>query len=303
MRTIGLAGLLTATAVTLVATACGSRSELFESDFGEDAGSREVDSGAADVREADAPDATDATDSADADMDAGPECTKPEAFVLLRSGELLQFDPKTAEMTPLGTPDCNATGNPYTLSVTRDRTAFILYEDWNIYQVDLHDLHCSKTSFDQTAFGFTGLEGIAVSRSTPTETLYVYGPYSGGGVRLVAADVDTLSFALVGPVEPDPHAYPIDMQSNQAGTLYGITDVGRFVEIRESDATLVSVTQAQFQAPDDWALMVYESETFLFGTTGVVTNFYRYDVASNDLSTVATFTSQGVVGASAVPCP
>jgi hypothetical protein len=303
VRAIALAVLLAGGSIL----GCGSRSELL---LGGDSELTRRDAGEGADTSTDAPVADvrvdahrDSSPPTDAEPDVGPECVKPLAYILTREGEISRFDPGTFQLTPLGTPTCNATGNAYTFTVTREGSAFILYEDWSIYLVGLSDMSCTKTSFDGASFGLTGFEGVAVSRSAEAEKLYIYGPNASGGGELVVADVDTLQFESVGSVEPNPSAYPIDMQTTPAGLIYGMTDTGMFVEIAESDASVVERLQAPFEASAAWALMTYGAGTYLFGTVGAVTTFYDYDVSANTTTALTTMVGQGIVGASAVPCP
>jgi hypothetical protein len=142
------------------------------------------------------------------------------AYVLSLSGELFTFDPSTITIRYLGLPSCPTNESPWTLSVSRTGVAYILYEDWGIYQVDLSTLACERTAYVPFQLGFSGEEAIAVSRDTGDERFYVYG-MAPSGPLLAVTDFTSFVLSPVGPVTPPPTAYPLDMQGNAQGKLFG----------------------------------------------------------------------------------
>jgi hypothetical protein len=297
-----LGGALSAFAVL---DACGSRTGLEapppppDASDGPDAqpDSRE----ASDVLDApDRLDARDARDTApDAPVDATASCDAGmlTAYLWSMSGTLYTFDPASLATQSLGTVACPASGQPWTLSVTRNGLAYMIYEDWRIYRVDLSTLACTPTPYVPFQLGFTGSEAIAVSRDQGPERLYVYG--SNGAPTLAVTDFTNFVLSPVGPIAPNPMAFPVDMQGDAKGHLFALTADGTFVEIDAATATVLARTSTTFFAGGAWAIMVYGSQIYFFG--GGSGNVSRYDPTTQQVTPLGAV-NDAIVGASAAPC-
>jgi hypothetical protein len=183
-----------------------------------------------------------------------------------------------------------------------------------IYKVDLTTLVCTPTPFVPGQLGLNGDFSIAVSRNAGTEKLFVYGepgpidvtptmPFPNTPPILAQSDLSTFVLSEVGAVVPEPplDSYPLDMQGDPLGNLFGLSDDGLLVEIDSATGAAIGKADTGFAADGDWAVMSYENQVYLFSGNGTESQVARYDIATQTLDIVGTI-GISVVGASAVPC-
>jgi hypothetical protein len=243
---------------------------------------------------------------------ACPEGGLPTAYLFDNTGALFTFDPATLATTPLGTPACDADlTSAWTLSVSRENAAYLVFSDtWSIFKVDLTSpsLTCTPTPFVVGQLGLEGDFSIAVSRSAGTEKLFYYGepgPLPDDGTYpntpAILAESDLSSFVLteVAPVVPEPplSSYPLDMQGDPLGNLFGYSNDGLLIEIDSTTGAAIGQAQTGFPGDGEWAVMSYENQVYLFGGGQVA----RYDIATQSVTALGSVPVL-VVGASAVPC-
>jgi len=274
----------------IVAVACGARTELL--------GPETQQPDATHARDAE-PDMHDASIDVPVIDDVASGCDGGvTAYLWDVTGNLYTFEPSTLATTLLGPVSCPATEPPWTFSVSRAGFALMIYEDWNIYRVNLTTLACETTAFVPSQLGFDvqGEEAIAISREPNTpEKLYVYG-VSNGMPTLAVADPVALVLSEVGAVNAMPQLFPADMQGNAQGDLFVLSNDGQLLELDSANAAVLLNVQTTFQA-GDWAVMTYGNQVFFFAD-GVVS---LEDIATQTLTTLGN-TNIPVVGASAAPC-
>jgi hypothetical protein len=222
-----------------------------------------------------------------------------QAYLWAASGLLYTFDPPTLTATPLGMVQCPSTSSPWTLSVSRAGFGYMIYEDWNIYKVDLSTLECTTTPYVPFQLGFTGEEAIAVSRGSATERLFVYGVDSTQTPTLAVTDLTSFVLSPVGLVTPDPMAFPLDMQGDAFGRLFALSDTGQLLDLASGSAALLGEDQTAFDGTGGWAIMTWNDELYFFG--GTQGTIYHYDLTTKQLSTVGQV-NDIIVGASAAAC-
>jgi hypothetical protein len=222
------------------------------------------------------------------------------AYLWAASGLLYTFDPPTLTATPLGMVNCPSNNSPWTLSVSRAGFGYMIYEDWNIYQVDLSTLNCSTTPYVPFQLGFTGEEAIAVSRGTATERLFVYGVDSNQTPTLAVTDLTSFVLSPVGAITPNPMAFPLDMQGDAFGRLFALSESGQLLDIASGSGSLLGEDQTAFDDADGgWAIMTWNDELFFFG--GSQGTIYQYDLTTKQLTMVGQV-NDSIVGASAAAC-
>ncbi len=221
------------------------------------------------------------------------------AYLWAASGELYTFDPPTLTTQPLGMVSCPTMQGPWTLSVTREGIGYMIYQDWNIYRVDLSTLECTTTPYVPFQLGFTGQEAIAVSRGTATERLFVYGVDQTQTPTLAVTDLASFVLTPVGLVTPNPMAFPLDMQGDAFGRLFALSETGELLDIASGSGALLGEDQTAFNDPGGgWAVMTWNDELFFFGGT---TTIYQYDLTTKNLTVVGQVNDE-IVGASAADC-
>ena len=276
-------------AFTIAAVACGSRTGL-------------------DISQAEADAATDVPSSWDAQFSQESRLVcdggLPTAYLLDKTGALYTFDPATLRTTMLGVPECGTSASPWTLSVSREGSAYLVFQDWNLYKVDLSTLLCDRIPLLVGQLGITSYFDIAISRTPGTERLFIVGRQSNSGSLLLLATSDLADFELteVGPVIPTPpSSAPFDMQADLLGHLFLLAPDGLLVEVESATGTVIEEDMTGFPGAyvGSWAVMSYQNQVYLFGGESVA----RYDAQSHSVVSVGVaLTRSQIVGASAIPC-
>ncbi len=228
--------------------------------------------------------------------DSGAPCDDgghPElSYVLDDVGVLYRYDVLTGKATALGTPDCDDDNVQWTMTASRT-DAYILYTDWTLYDVDLSTLACSQTPFQTGQLGFDFDYGIAVSSSSGTDKLYVYGLPSGSTNPILAVS-DLTSFVLtkVGDIlpAPPPSTYPVNLTADTMGHLYAFSPLGWVQEIDATTGAVLQSKQTDVTTMSTWATLTRGSDLYLWVESQVV----GYDLATG------AHTSQLDAGVSAV---
>jgi hypothetical protein len=219
----------------------------------------------------------------------------PKAYLLAADTTVFEFDPSTLSLHSLGVLECAANGKPWTFSVSQDGSAYVMFEDWNIYRVDLSTMQCSMTAYVPGQLGFTGQEAIALA---PAEKrMYVFG--NDGAPMLAVADVKDFLLFPLGAGQPAA-PFPVDMKVDAYNRIYGLGDTGVLTQFDPSTGDVIGQDLTGFDGTTGgWALMAYEDSLYFFG--GDYGGVTRYDVATKTLTPIGQV-NQTIVGASAVPC-
>jgi hypothetical protein len=263
-----------------------------------DAGA-ELDAGRDAARDAGADADAIADATPDVDLMLCPQGAPPKAYLIDGDGLISAFAPRTLTMTPIGTPRCGATGGVWTLSVSREGIAYVVFEDWNIYAVDLASLRCTRTPFVFGQLGIGSDYGIAVSRDPSAEHLYLLGSRQAPpSPRLGVSDLT--SFVL----SPVPYAGTIvgaafDIQADIYGHLFIYTQAGDLSRMDLGTMKVEWSVPTHFNGPSDsWAVMPYEDQLYLFANDRVA----RFDQTTATTTVLTSLPTTFIVGASAVAC-
>ena len=102
-------------------------------------------------------------------------------YVITAQNTLLHYTPPST-FVPIGTLDCPSTSSPFSMGVDRQGTAYVVFQDGNLFKVSGANAHCEATSFVPNQDGFSKF-GMAFSTDNsgtggggggnPGETLYV----------------------------------------------------------------------------------------------------------------------------------
>jgi len=294
--------------------ACGSRTGLFTLEPAPDAAATVLDSAMPEVDLPDVPFPPDEGPDADAMVDSSlppidatvsdapplcPDGGVSSAYLWSESGTLYTFDPTTLTTQSLGVVSCPTAASPWTLSVSREGYGYMLYEDWNIYRVNLATLACATTPYQPFQLGFIGEEAIAVSRGAGAERLFVYG-LPDAGPTLAVTDLTSFVLTPVGEVTPNPNSYPLDMQGDAFGRLFALSPGGLLLQLDSATGALLAEDQTTYnEGGGGWAIMTYNEQIFFFG--GTEGSIYSFDLASQTVTNVAQV-NDIIVGASAADC-
>jgi hypothetical protein len=168
-------------------------------------------------------------------------------YVVDQTFRLLSFDPLLAEtptdpFTLIGTLSCPSAGaTPFSMSVDRTGTAWVLYSDGQIYNVSTLDASCEATTFqanqttpDGASWTVFGMGFVSDAEGSNDETLFIAS--AGGSGGLGSIDTDTLAITSVGPMEGGSELSP-ELTGTGAGALYGYYPGAVTTFISEIDKT------------------------------------------------------------------
>jgi hypothetical protein len=292
---------------TVVAVACGARSELESGEPRGQAGHAPKDGGV--DADADAP--VDAPE--DAPEDAPKECEDPDTtyiYVVSSETELLAFKPQSNLFESRGflfCPDTNST--PFSMAVDRIGTAHVVYDDGQLFRVSVADASCEATDFvvGQSGFQRFGMGFERAPGKKGGETLYVAEiSFMGPSKGLARIDLDTYELIFVGPFSQNP-GDAIELTPTGDGPLNGYFldnpgPGGTLVEIDTTDATIVSSQPLPVGASaSSLAVAWWGGFYYIFTGQGAGSTVTRFDPVSQQTAVVAT-SPLTIVGAGVSTC-
>jgi hypothetical protein len=229
---------------------------------------------------------------------SAPTCAdaKLNAYLCDDGETLYTFDPMTLATAPIGQLSCPTQATPWTMTVDGLGSAYVIYDDWYVYRVDLATLSCALTPYVPGQLGFTGEEGIAVAAVGGVDRFFVFG--ASPDPTLAVSDLTSFVLSPVGPVTPPNGEFPVAIQGDAFGHLYAFSQDSTFFELSSASAGVTHLGHPSLPGGGNWAVMAYGSQIYLFGAGGTVG---RYDPPSQQLTTLGTV-GFSVIGASATPC-
>jgi hypothetical protein len=179
-----------AIAIALVAAACGPSPRDHGDDNGPDAGTGDPGG-----------DASDNNNNSNG-------CSEDAKLVYVVDSDktLSQFDPKTQTFKDLGQLACTGSASPFSMAIARDATAWVLYDNGDLYHVDTkNNLACTKSPWVRGAQGETKFGmGFSTDQVGGTaDTLFISGgssPDSATSSTLAKVDMSTFQPTKLGSV-------------------------------------------------------------------------------------------------------
>ncbi len=245
-----------------------------------------------------------------------PLCgTAAERYLYLVDSDdaFLRFDPEANTITPLGTLSCPTASSPFSMAVDRDASAWVLYQDGNIFRVSTTDVSCAATSFAPSQGGFDvfGMGFVSDAAGSTEETLFVAGgsllDVSLGTARLGRVD-DALALAPVGDLPGWP-----ELTGTGAAELWGFFPDTSPPSVRQLDKTSGATTTTYPMTALDsgsglgdraWAFAFWGGRFYVFfkGELDVTTNVWRLDPSDGSVVEVLHETGYRIVGAGVSTC-
>lgn len=240
-----------------------------------------------------------------------PECEPGALLVYLVSSSnlLYSYDPSNGALEVKGTLACDSTGpTPFSMGVDRVGTAFVLYNDGNLYRVATSDASCEPTNFIPGQFGFfTFGMGFARNAETDSDELFVTEINFGQGASQGLARIDTETLELI-PISAYDSALGdrMEMTSSSDGNLYGYSldpnSGGWVLEIDKTNADILEATLLPVGSLSSALAFAFWSDDFyIFTSSGAVTEVTRYRPADGTVTPLAPI-SDVIVGAGVSTC-
>ena len=217
----------------------------------------------------------------------GPGCAAEAQYVytLDEFRQLYKFDPPTLTFTLIGTINCPSIATPYSMGVSRDATAWVVYTSGELFQVDTKTAACKSTSFVPGQSGFTSF-GMGFSTNAPgstDETLYVSESTAGSGNTKGLAKIDLTTMKLVPIGMYDKVTARAEMTGTGDARLFGAFEGMPYQvdEISKSDAKILSQAPqpgvGSLPGASNFAFAFWGGSFYLFFGDGTYTDVWKYD--------------------------
>jgi hypothetical protein len=233
-------------------------------------------------------------------------------YVVSQENGLFSYHPPTGTLTRIGTIACpvdpSAAPTPYSMSVDRAGTAYVIFSDGHLFLVRTADASCTATSYevDQNGWQNFGM-GFTANRGDPGETLFVTeSDFTGPSQGLGWIDTTTLRLTLVGPYSR--RLGRSELTGTGDGRLFAFSldsvDGSSVSEIDPSSAAVLSSTHLAVGTPDSaFAFAFYGGDFYLFTTpsTGAGTTVTRHRPSDGSTTEVSRL-AETIVGAGVSTC-
>ena len=238
---------------------------------------------------------------------------RPKAYVL-RYDSLLEFDPTTLEMHELGSLTCptNPIANnrpyPWRFTVSQAGFAYVLFNDWRIYRVDLKTLACTVTPYVPGQLSFDDDYDDNMALTPGDDRLYMI-----SDTVLGVSDLLNYQLHRVAMLEPAAKK-AIDVKMDAFGRMFAIPGAGydTLVQLDAATGTVVAEDNTGFAPLASLGtsmsvasmtcrpiLLTYDGMLYLIG--GCDRGMVRYDLATKTLIPMGQLTVN-VSAASATAC-
>lgn len=315
LRTLALP--LLALAIAGMATvACGSRSSLdditYVLRYGNEAGVDGADLDGPDspgddgTLDGDGPSDAPGDRIADAHRDVVvlTNCPDPSStyiYVVTEQKELLSFYPPTAAFMSIGTlacPTADSTATPYSMAVDRRGTAYVLYNDGELFRVSTRTVRCTATSFASTpTFSQFGM-GFAADSNGTTDTLYV-APSAAGVLGTIG--IPAFNTNVVGSL-PLQDSELTGTGDGRLFAFYSAPASMAIAQLDRSNANVLSNTNLpSVQHGVGWAFAFWGGDFYLFTAPSGTSQVTRFRPSDRSEVVVATLPNT-IVGAGVSTC-
>jgi hypothetical protein len=250
------------------------------------------------------------------DGGAGGDCSDAAKLVYLvdENNDFLSFNPGTLTFTKIGTLDCptsDFTATPFSMGVDRTPTAWVLYNNGQLFKVSTTDASCQPTSFSAPAgLGNFGMGFASNSMGSSDETLFIAGGPVGASAGSSTSTFATLSFPnLATSTKGTVQGWP-ELTGTGDGALWGFfpsaTDIPRVAQLDKgsgADGTVFHLPSLSGM-PMAWAFAQWGGSywIFLMKDFDSSTTVYKVDGQSGALTTAKANTGRTIVGAGVSTC-
>jgi hypothetical protein len=244
----------------------------------------------------------------------GDQCP-PEAklvYVVDENNTFGSFRPDTLTFADVGQLSCPAqrAATPFSMSVDRSATAWVLYSSGQLFTVDVKTLACSATHFavGQQGFFNFGMGYVSNSPGAMDETLFiaggVLGPRGGGNATLGTIDVATLTINKLSPIRDWP-----ELTGTGDAKLWGFYPSATAPRVSQIDKASGAESSTFMLAdlagqPNAWAFAFWGGDFWIFlkRQSDPSTNIYHLKQSDGSVTNVIPSSGRHIVGAGVSTC-
>ncbi len=249
----------------------------------------------------------------DVPEDVVPDCVDPSTqyiYLVTSEYDLYSLNPKNNAFSYRGALSCPTLepgATPFSMGVDRKGTAYVVYNDGELFRVSTKDASCEATDFTPNQFGFNvfGM-GFALEPDGMSDQLFVAEiNFAQPSLGLGRIDTESLELSYVGPFSENL-GNALEMTSSSDGNLYGyfldLNGGGWVVSIDKTDATILEKTFLPVgENASALAFAFWGGDFFVFTSPGGTTDVTRYRPSDGTVTLVTTL-DRTVVGAGVSTC-
>ncbi len=240
-------------------------------------------------------------------IDKPPECMA--IYLVSMQNNILAYNPLDHAFEERGRLECPAGpwAHPFSMGVTREGIAHVVYSDGRLYEVDLDDMRCRRTEFTPNQEPGFWQFGMGYAPTPDGEALYVaeishVRPSKG----LARVDTRTGELHYIGSFSLNP-GFDIELTPTGDGPLYGFflnafSPGGTLVEIDTSSAIIKRSYHVDVGSHSQaLAIAWWGGQFYIFTSRGTGSVVDRFDPKTEKVARVATI-DQRIVGAGVSTC-
>ena len=227
-----------------------------------------------------------------------------DIWVVDEDGTFSAFDTQSAEFRDIATLECAPSIAPETMAVDRAGTAWVLYSDGRLFQVDVATAACRPTAFVNTQLSNNQEMGSCFSANTPGGTSETYFVELGTEQSLASINTQSLELTriarLMGPAE---------LTGTGDAELWGFfpaSPTSLIARIDKTTAALdrqISLPQVDSVSVGSFAFAFWGGEFWVFYSTSTSdTAVFRVHPVSGQVTQVLAHTGRHIRGAGTSSC-
>jgi hypothetical protein len=227
-------------------------------------------------------------------------------YVIDSDNTFSSFQPGAAPtFTDLGTLSCPSQpgATPFSMSVDRTATAWVLYNSGEVFRVDTTTVTCSATGFQPNQQGIQvfGMGFVADSPGATLDTLFI-----AGNDELGVIDTGSLVVSTIGALAGQP-----ELTGTGDARLFGffpdpnVPRVSQLDEASGAEGTSYSLAPQLEGNPDDFAFAFWGGDFWIFlerYTIDGSTNVWHLAPATGAVTEALSDTGRHIVGAGVSTC-
>lgn len=232
-------------------------------------------------------------------------------YVVDQNNTFSSFKPDTLTFTDIGTLNCPAKSGstPFSMSVDRSATAWVLYSSGEIFKVNTQTLACTRTNFAQSnGFQNFGMGFVSNAPGADVDTLFIAGgpPMTGlnDNATLATLDVSSLNVTTIGQMTGWP-----ELTGTGDAKLWGFFPdavnprVSQLDKSSGAEGKSFPLSQLSGQ-PMAWAFAFWGGDFWIFLQRATDPNTQVWHLKSSDgsVTSVIDATGRSIVGAGVSTC-
>lgn len=227
-------------------------------------------------------------------------------YIVSTSNDFLSFDPRKLPGNPVkrvGKLTCESYGSPFAMSIDRSGTAWVEYDDSEVFRVNITTAECEKSP------AFTGPNGVfTMAFTTDPAGERLYTAIATQAPELSVMDTKDLVRHGVGQIT-QPSDEPVDLTGTGDGKLFGFfssfTEPSYVQELSRSGAVVgkrMPIGTTSLGGFSAWAFAQWGGSFYVFTTTGDRSSVHSVDRATGVSRTVISNLGYQISGAGVSTC-